>query len=174
MNSWYICIILLFILAIIETILNARWNKFYFLYGIPVFRKTIEIQNLEKASAEIIYLINHIDTIKKFRKYTGHIFDENTFFFRKKMVSSGRNNFDDIKGIIFVDAENREIVVKGSLGYTFILGVLIVLLMFINAFDSFTELLIPVSFIVIMLIISYLIERRKYNLLVDEITERIK
>lgn len=72
MNSWYICIILLFILAIIETILMARWNKFYFLYGIPVL------------------------------------------------------------------------------------------------------LLIPVSFIVIMLIISYLIGQRKYNLLVDEITERIK
>lgn len=174
MDSWHICIIILCLLAVVEVVLMTTWNKFYFLYGIPVFRKTIEIQNLEKASAEIIYLINHMDTIKKFRKYIGHIFDENTFFFRKKMVSSGRNNFDDIKGIIFVDAENREIVVKGSLGYTFILGVLIVLLMFINAFDSFTELLIPVSFIVIMLIISYLIGQRKYNLLVDEITERIK
>ena len=82
MDSWYIFIIILFILAIIETILAARWNKFYFLYGIPVFRKTIEIQNLEKASTEIIYLINHMNTIKKFRKYIGHIFDENTFFFR--------------------------------------------------------------------------------------------
>lgn len=174
MDSWHICIIILCLLAVVEVVLMTTWNKFYFLYGIPVFRKTIEIQNLEKASAEIVYLINHMDTIKKFRKYIGHIFDENTFFFRKKMVSSGRNNFDDIKGIIFVDAENREIVVKGSLGYTFILGVLIVLLMFINAFDSFTELLIPVSFIVIMLIISYLIGQRKYNLLVDEITERIK
>ena len=31
----------------------TTWNKFYFLYGIPVFKKTIEIQNLEKANIEI-------------------------------------------------------------------------------------------------------------------------
>ena len=71
MDSWYIFIILLFILAIIETILAARWNKFYFLYGIPIFKKTIEIQNREKASAEIIYLINHM-ILAFFQGYVDH------------------------------------------------------------------------------------------------------
>ena len=174
MDSWYIFIILLFILAIIETILAARWNKFYFLYGIPIFKKTIEIQNREKASAEIIYLINHMDTIKKFRKYIGHIFDENTFFFRKKMVSSGRNNFDDIKGSIFVDAENREIVVKGFLSYSYILALIVGLLLFINLSDLVSGIIISVVCIAGMVLLSFVIGQRKYNLLVDEITERIK
>ena len=53
MDSWHICIVILCVLAVVEVVLNSTWNKFYFLYGIPVFRKTIEIQNLEKASAEI-------------------------------------------------------------------------------------------------------------------------
>ena len=53
MDSWHICIIILCLLAVVEVVLMTTWNKFYFLYGIPVFKKTIEIQNLEKANIEI-------------------------------------------------------------------------------------------------------------------------
>lgn len=174
MVSWHICIVILCVLAVVEVVLNSTWNKFYFLYGIPVFRKTIEIQNLEKANTEITYLINHINSINAFKRYTGHIFNEQTFFFRKQILISGRNNFDDIKGSIYIDAENREIVVKGFLSYSYILALIVALLLFINLSDLVSGIILSVICIVGMILLSFVIGQRKYNLLVDEITERIK
>ena len=77
MNLLSICGIILITIAIIEIILSGTWNKMYFSYGIPILSKEIEFSDTNKTSTEILYFINHMDTVKGFSKYTGRILDEN-------------------------------------------------------------------------------------------------
>ena len=107
MNIIYVFGILLLIIAITETVLSGTWNKYYFLHGIPIFSKEIEISNINKASKEIQNFIITLDTFSGFSKYKGTMFDENTFAFRKKMitVSFYRNDLENIHGTISINPE---------------------------------------------------------------------
>ena len=84
MNIILVFGILLFSIAIIETILSGTWNRYYFLYGIPIYSKEIEISDLNKTSQLVIHFIDTMDTVKGLSKYKGKRLDENTFAFRKK------------------------------------------------------------------------------------------
>ena len=58
MNIILVFGILLFSIAIIETILSGTWNRYYFLYGIPIYSKEIEISDLNKTSQLVIHFID--------------------------------------------------------------------------------------------------------------------
>lgn len=173
MKTYIILLIIVLVAGIIEAILNAKWNQFYFSYSIPVFIRRLEVQDCGKARTGIIKFINNIETIKGFKKYTGKIIDENTFFFRKKMVSSRRNDFDNIHGTIFIDTENREVIIKGRLSFSIIFAMLFMFFILTDSSESFLEMIPAIFIVLIILIINYLFERRKYNKLVKEITDRI-
>ena len=112
-------LIIVLIIAIIETILFAAWNPLCFKYGIPFVIKKIEIENVEQAPKAVAHFIDYMDILKCFKRYEGKIVDEGTFLFRKKLINSGKNNFDGAHGTITVDTENRTITIKSCLGYTY-------------------------------------------------------
>lgn len=164
------------ITAIVETILAATWNKYYFLHGIPVFIKEMEIQNLSESKQEIFNFINNMDAVKGFSKYKGTQIDENNFAFRKKMVfvSCYRNDFDNIYGIISFDEENRTLKIKGYAGFTFLAIMLTLAAFFMDDSEfSFVKLLIVLFLVIIFSLMFYAFERRKYNKLANEISNII-
>ncbi len=171
MNYFFICGIILIIISIFETILKGTWNKKYFLYGIPFFSKEIEFTNTNKTSEEITYFINHMNTVKDFSTYTGRIFEENTFAFRRKIFS---NKSDDIHGTIIIDPENRILKIKCYPDYTFILFLIYIYLFFI---DNSESILISsfkyLIFISILSLIFYAFSRSKSNKLFTEISKLI-
>ena len=176
MNIILVFGILLFSIAIIETVLSGTWNRFYFLYGIPIYSKEIEISDLTKTSQLVIHFIDTMDTVKGLSKYKGKRLDENTFAFRKKMiaVSFFRNDFENIHGTIGIDSESRTLKIKGYAGYTFPALMLYIFIVFTAGFESFlTEAFSSLIIILILSSISYAFDRRKYNKLFTEITKLI-
>jgi len=168
--------ILLFIIVIIETILSGTWNRYYFLYGIPIYSKEIEISDLNKTSQKIIHFINNIDTINGFSKYRGEILNENTFAFRKKIVTINflRNDFENIHGTISIDSGSRTLKIKGYAGYSFPACMLCIFIVFTAGSESFfIEAFSSVIIILILSSISYAFDHRKYNKLFVEITKLI-
>ena len=167
-------LIFVLILVLIETILAAKWNPFYFEKTIPLHTKLIPFTDIENTKLGLIHFINHLDTYKGLKKYIGIIADENTFYFRKKMVSSGKNNFDDIHGSITIDSENRHIILKIRMGFSYIIAMcfMFYFLSFVDGFDIFTAIVFLIVVIIIRLI-SFAIERSVLNKMINELTNAI-
>ena len=76
MNLVIVFAVLLFAIVIIETVLSATWSKYYFLYGVPIFVKEIEISKISETKQKVSEFINNMDSKKGFSKYKGkEIFD---------------------------------------------------------------------------------------------------
>ena len=177
MNFIYIFGTILLIIAITETILSGTWNKFYFLHGIQIYSKEIEISDLDEASKELKNYISNLDNTAGFKRYKGKVFDENTFAFRKKLVSLGfsRNDFEDIHGTITINPESRSIKIKGYTGYTILAFLLYFFFFFLSDADDILSHSIPeLLFVLTWGAISYAFSRRKYNKLFAAITELLK
>jgi len=175
-NIIYVFVILLLIIAITETVLSGTWNKYYFLHGIPIFSKEIEISNINKASEEIQNFIITLDTFPGFSKYKGTMFDENTFAFRKKIitVSFYRNDFENIHGTISINPESRNVEIKGYAGFSLLAFLLYFFVFFLSETENFVARIFPALFFIFIIgLISYAFDRRKYNKMLTEITELI-
>lgn len=173
----FIFIILTLIIAVTETILSGKWNKNYFLHGIPIYSKELKISNAKKAAADIDSFINHLDSVPGFSKYTGKTLGENLFAYRKKMitVSLVRNDFDNISGIVLIDPENRILKIKGHTGYTFIAAMLYFFVFFVTSAEgSVAATSISAGLIILIIgLIFYAVSRRKYNRLYNKISKLI-
>ena len=104
------------------------------------------------------------------------MFDENTFAFRKKMitVSFYRNKFDNIHGTISINPESRKIKIKGCLSYSFLNFLLYFFVFFLSDSENFVAGFLPaLFFILIIVLISYAFDRRKYNKFVAKIKELV-
>ena len=170
-NIYLVCLIIVFIVAIVETILSSTWNKHYFSHGIEIFKKSIPVSNLDNASHKISEFVNNLDKQKGFSNYKGADLDDNVFAFQKKLITIGtsRNGLESIHGTISIDSETRAIRIKGFVGYRF-LSLMIYIFIFFLLDSRLVSALIIVS---ILSLLSYWFESRKYKKLTTEITNLI-
>ena len=170
-NIYLVCLIIVFIVAIVETILSSTWNKHYFSHGIEIFKKSIPVSNLDNASHKISEFVNNLDKQKGFSNYKGADLDDNVFAFQKKLITIGtsRNGLESIHGTISIDSETRAIRIKGFVGYSF-LSLMIFIFIFFLLDSRLVSALIIVS---ILSLLSYWFESRKYKKLTTEITNLI-
>ena len=170
-NIYLVCLIIVFIVAIVETILSSTWNKHYFSHGIEIFKKSIPVSNLDNASHKISEFVNNLDKQKGFSNYKGADLDDNVFAFQKKLITIGtsRNGLENIHGTISIDSESRAIRIKGFVGYSF-LSLMIYIFIFFLLDSRLVSALIIVS---ILSLLSYWFESRKYKKLTTEITNLI-
>ena len=170
-NIYLVCLIIVFIVAIVETILSSTWNKHYFFHGIEIFKKSIPVSNLDNASHKISEFVNNLDKQNGFSNYKGADLDDNVFAFQKKLITIGtsRNGLESIHGTISIDYETRAIRIKGFVGYSF-LSLMIYIFIFFLLDSRIVSALIIVS---ILSLLSYWFESRKYKKLTTEITNLI-
>ena len=170
-NIYLVCLIIVFIVAIVETILSSTWNKHYFSHGIEIFKKSIPVSNLDNASHKISEFVNNLDKQKGFSNYKGADLDDNVFAFQKKLITIGtsRNGLESIHGTISIDSETRAIRIKGFVGYSF-LSLMIFIFIFFLLDSRLVSALIIVS---ILSLLSYWFESRRYKKLTTEITNLI-
>ena len=170
-NRYLVCLIIVFMVAIVETILSSTWNKHYFSHGIEIFKKSIPVSNLDNASHKISEFVNNLDKQKGFSNYKGADLDDNVFAFQKKLITIGtsRNGLESIHGTISIDSETRAIRIKGFVGYSF-LSLMIFIFIFFLLDSRLVSALIIVS---ILSLLSYWFESRKYKKLTTEITNLI-
>ena len=170
-NIYLVCLIIVFIVAIVETILSSTWNKHYFFHGIEIFKKSIPVSNLDNASHKISEFVNNLDKQNGFSNYKGADLDDNVFAFQKKLITIGtsRNGLENIHGTISIDSETRAIRIKGFVGYSF-LSLMIFIFIFFLLDSRLVSALIIVS---ILSLLSYWFESRKYKKLTTEITNLI-
>ena len=170
-NIYLVCLIIVFIVAIVETILSSTWNKHYFSHGIEIFKKSIPVSNLDNASHKISEFVNNLDKQKGFSNYKGADLDDNVFAFQKKLITIGtsRNGLENIHGTISIDSETRAIRIKGFVGYSF-LSLMIFIFIFFLLDSRLVSALIIVS---ILSLLSYWFESRRYKKLTTEITNLI-
>ena len=167
--------ILFAIILISEIVLSSTWNKYYFLYGIPIYSRTIDISNIEQSSQKISNFINSIDTVPGFSKYKAELLENNIYAFRKKMISESfyHNGLENIHGIITIDSEQRTLKIKGNIRYSFIVLMLYFFVFYIYDFVSFTSIFSVLLSIFILSALSYAFDYRKYKKLFDEITKKL-
>lgn len=170
-NIYLVCLIIVFIVAIVETILSSTWNKYYFSHGIEIFKKSIPISNLDNASHKISEFVNNLDKQKGFSNYKGADLDDNVFAFQKKLITIGtsRNGLENIHGTISIDSETRAIRIKGFVGYSFLSLMINIFIFFLLDSDLVSALII----VSILSLLSYWFESRRYKKLTTEITNLI-
>lgn len=170
-NIYLVCLIIVFIVAIVETILSSTWNKHYFSHGIEIFKKSIPVSNLDNASHKISEFVNNLNKQKGFSNYKGADLDDNVFAFQKKLITIGtsRNGLENIHGTISIDSETRAIIIKGFVGYSFLSLMIYIFIFFLLDSDLVSALII----VSILSLLSYWFESRKYKKLTTEITNLI-
>ncbi|MBQ4555966.1 MAG: hypothetical protein IJA53_12755 [Spirochaetaceae bacterium] len=170
-NMYLVCLIIVFIVAIVETILSSTWNKHYFSHGIEIFKKSIPVSNLDNASHKISEFVNNLDKQKGFSNYKGADLDDNVFAFQKKLITIGtsRNGLESIHGTISIDSETRAIRIKGFVGYSFLSLMIYIFIFFLLDSDLVSALII----VSILSLLSYWFESRRYKKLTTEITNLI-
>lgn len=173
MDSYYLFLIII-AAAIVETVLSVKWNKFYFLYAIPVFIKKIEIRSFESANKGISRFFNHLKTQNGFSNVIGKSISDDTFFFRSKIYAAGRRNSPPIQGTIVIDDENQQVILKGNVGsISFILLTIYVLTSSLKTSHSFKEAIPILAFLILIQIIGYALVRRKFNKMAEMLTEKL-
>lgn len=170
-NIYLVCLVIVFIVAIVETILSSTWNKHYFSHGIEIFKKSIPVSNLDNASHKISEFVNNLDKQKGFSNYKGADLDDNVFAFQKKLITIGtsRNGLESIHGTISIDSETRAIRIKGFVGYSFLSLMIYIFIFFLLDSDLVSALII----VSILSLLSYWFESRRYKKLTTEITNLI-
>ena len=170
-NIYLVCLIIVFIVAIVETILSSTWNKHYFSHGIEIFKKSIPVSNLDNASHKISEFVNNLDKQNGFSNYKGADLDDNVFAFQKKLITIGtvRNGLESIHGTISIDSETRAIRIKGFVGYSFLSLMIYIFIFFLLDSDLVSALII----VSILSLLSYWFESRRYKKLTTEITNLI-
>ena len=170
-NIYLVCLIIVSIVAIVETILSSTWNKHYFSHGIEIFKKSIPVSNLDNASHKISEFVNNLDKQKGFSNYKGADLDDNVFAFQKKLITIGtsRNGLESIHGTISIDSETRAIRIKGFVGYSFLSLMIDIFIFFLLDSDLVSALII----VSILSLLSYWFESRRYKKLTTEITNLI-
>ena len=170
----FITIASIFVIAIVETILSLKWNDWYYSFGIQVFKKTIPFSNSEKISIGLNNFISHIDDVPGFRNYTGITLSKNTFYFRKKIFTIIRNDFDNVHGSIIVDEENRAVKIKGFISYNILLFFIAISLIFIldSDFSLFLHIFL-IIFIAAFIAIIFAFSHYRYKKLLNIITQLI-
>lgn len=166
--------IILIVVGISELILSLKWNKFYFSHGLKFYSKEIEFSDLNLTLARIKSFINNIDNTNGFSKYTGEELDENTFAFRKKLITISvfRNDFENIHGIISIDSETRILKIKGYAHNSFLAFLLYIAIFIISGSTSFLSGIFScLPLILIFGSISYAFDHRKSKKLAERITE---
>ncbi len=167
-----------FLLAygVFVTVLAAQWNQLYFEKGIPVYSKSIPFNEHKRASIKINSFINNIDSYKGFFRYTGKTIDENTFYFRKKMIQVGRTLTDtgNIHGAIIIDNENRVVKIKGRESFSIILLLAVPFPFSVSPGFGITKAIEALIAIIIILLISFAFSRHRYKQLFKIITELIE
>lgn len=171
---YLVCLIIVFIVAIVETILSSTWNKHYFSHGIEIFKKSIPVSNLDNASHKISEFVNNLDKQKGFSNYKGADLDDNVFAFQKKLITIGtfRNDLESIHGTISIDSETRAIRIKGFVGYSF-LSLMIFIFFLLDSDFSFSRLVSALIIVFIPSLLSYWFESRKYKKLTTQIKNLI-
>lgn len=162
--------IILLSVILIEVILKASWNHFYFTKAVTISKKTIEITDLEKAEKRINSFITQMDKTDGFEKYKGIKAGEGLFFYRHKLITLSRNNSSGIHGTISLDSENRCVTIKWNLNYSLLAMLIFFAFFFISSIK--TEgmiILLPFLIILVFLAISIALERSKFNRLVTEV-----
>lgn len=176
MNTFLIIFFILFF-SIVEMILSRKWNHYYYSYTLPIFHKTFIYSNLNLSSKNIENFINNMDKKEYFHHYIGKCIDQNTFFFRKKMITVGlfRNDFENLHGTILIDTENQIIKLKCSSLYSQLLFLTYIFLSLWQESDFIFSNIIPILLTVLFLyLIFYFSDFIRYKKLLKEITNLVK
>ena len=159
--------------GIFVTLLAIQWNKLYFEKGIPVYNKSIPFNKYKRTSNIINTFINNIDSYEGLFRYTGKTIDENTFYFRKKMVNVGRKDTGNIHGAIIIDTENRVIKIKGRESFSIILLLAVPFSFTVAPEFSMSKVFETFAVIIIIILISFAFSHHRYKQLFKIITQLI-
>lgn len=166
----HISLYLLFSVILIEVILKACWNNLYFTKALTMYKKKIEISDLEKAEKRINSFITQIDKTDGFEKYKGIKAADGLFFYRHKMITFSRRNSGGIHGTISVDSENRCVIVKWNLDYSFVALFIFLTICFSAGIKADgIEMILPLLFVSVVYVITFVFYRSKFNQLVTEV-----
>lgn len=169
--------VLLVIVAVTETILSIRWSPFYFIHGIKIYSKEIDFNDLSTTSNEVKKFITNLNNASGFLRYTGKEIDDGILAFRKKMISVGfyRNDFENIHGSVIVDPETMTVKINGYENWTFVFF-LIYLMPFLFPENGIciSTVLSVLLFPLILFVLSFAFERRKYKKLTARIAELVR
>ncbi len=167
------CIIYVFIM-ILDMLFLGLWCSFYYSYGIPVFKRTIELHTLGNATDKITRFVESLGHGECFPSLKGKVIDENNYFFRNKLVQISffrKSTAGVMHGKIEIDSEERTVTVTGFVNLYWILLFIFGLIISTGFFTSF-DIRSGSFFCIVMFVIfliCYFIEKAKYNKLANEI-----
>ena len=148
----------------------ACWSNLYFTKALTIYKKRIEISDLEKAEKRINSFITRIDKTDGFEKYKGIKAADGLFFYRHKMITFSRRNSGGIHGTISLDPENRCVIVKWNLDYSFVaLYIFMTICFSVGIKADGIEMIFPLLFVSIVYAITIVFYRSKFNQLVTEV-----
>lgn len=161
-----VSIIVLIVVAIAETVLNSRWVPFYFLHGIPLFKKTVTLVETTNLSPD--------DLTTNFSQgiTTPIVFfpiGENVIAFREKMISFRLFHYTPVMhGLIRVDSERREISVTGFANWFALLFAITFPAAFITNSPAKSELGFVIPFLFILFGSLYAIQYYRFTRILGE------
>jgi hypothetical protein len=169
-SNYFLPIIgILVLIGILEIIMSAVWLRFYFIIGIPLFRRTIKVtsekililsaQELEDDLPELAWrpplLVRNIDTMK--------------FAFREKLLFLGFSYVPVMHGCMNYDSNKEELVISGfDNWYALLFSIFFIFLTVAFMFES-KELMFLILPIGLLLIEGngYLTQRRRFSQVVE-------
>ncbi|QOX77670.1 hypothetical protein FY034_01515 [Trichlorobacter lovleyi] len=165
-----VSIIILVVVAIAETVLNSRWVPFYFLKGIPLFKKTVSIIEAPSLSPD--------DLTNQFSQgiTTPIIFfpvGEGLIAFREKMISFRFFHYTPVMhGLIRVDYKRREISVTGYANWFALLFAFIFPASFITNSPAKSELGFVIPFLLVLFGSLYAIQFFRFTKIMEAIKQK--
>ena len=168
-DHFFIVFIIAFAVFILEWIFSGFWIEKYYIIGIPLFKKEIELFDSCKTS-KITDIVTSFGTEKDFRNLKGKIINENLLYFRYRM---DKKNTGFLHGCIKIDPESKSITLKGFLGISEILFPILLVLLHICYFKEL-GFFSPYLFSYLVLLLNIGLEIWEYKKISNKILEKLK
>jgi hypothetical protein len=147
-----------------ETFLSARWSRFYFTSGIPLYRRTIMVRTGFRQVPTAEEVENALPDTTWFAPLLVHRFNDTTFAFREKMLHLRIGAYTPIMhGCLICNPYTAQVEVTGYANWSTIV-LLAYFLLFFTAFPpSFCDVIIPLFFVGGILSSIYWMQRKRFR-----------
>lgn len=170
-NNFSQIIRILVVIGLLEIIISALWWRIYFIFGLPLYRRTIKVavqkiqilsvQELEEALPELAWrpplIVRQIGAMK--------------FAFREKLLFLGFSYVPVMHCCMNYDSNKKELVISGLANWYALLFSIFFISLTIAFMAESKELMFLILPVALLLIegTGYLTQRRRFNQFVDNV-----
>lgn len=161
-----VIVIIFVILALLEWILSATWNRFYFTVGLPIYSRDVLTYRYRADLPSTDDLESLFPSSFWSRQLKFHAFSPDEYGFRNEYSFTRKNSFETMHGLLVYDTAENRIIVRGYLNWSTLLLIPYLIVLLTIARVGILPLIV-LLFLIGIFAVGYMVQRARFDKVVE-------